>query len=218
MVELQRGYQLKKLRSDRGGEYTSLEFSKFCEEMGLERQLTIAYSPQQNGVAERKNRTVMEMVRTMMHEKKIPLKFWAEAVNTAVYLQNRSPTSALDNTTPFEKFSGRKPSVKHLRIFGSLCYINIPSQKRHKLEETGMKGVFLGYGICEKGYRVFNLETKKIELSRSIIFDEKAMWNWELNEEVQVTIPWHEEESLRISEIDSYSNESLQSVQSPQRS
>ncbi|CAL9012443.1 unnamed protein product [Prunus brigantina] len=83
MVELQSGYQIKKLRSDRGGEYTSLEFSKFCEEMGLERQLTIAYSPQQNGVAERKNRTVMEMARTMMHEKKIPFKFWAEAVNTA---------------------------------------------------------------------------------------------------------------------------------------
>ncbi|BBH01574.1 transposable element gene [Prunus dulcis] len=129
MVELQSGYQIKKLRSDRGGEYTSLDFSKFCEEVGLERQLTVAYSPQQNGVAERKNRTVMEMARAMMHEKKIPLKFWAEAVNTAVYLQNRSPTSALDNSTPFEKFSGRKPGVKHLRIFGSLCYITSPHRK-----------------------------------------------------------------------------------------
>ncbi|KAI5328241.1 hypothetical protein L3X38_027638 [Prunus dulcis] len=146
------GYQIKKLRSDRGGEYTSLEFSKFCEELGLERQLTVAYSPQQNGVAERKNRTVVEMARTMMHEKQIPLKFWAEAVSTAIYLQNQSPTSALDNTTPFEKFRGRKLGVKHLRIFGSLCYIHILSQKRHKLEETGMKGVFLGYGICEKSF------------------------------------------------------------------
>ncbi|KAI5343049.1 hypothetical protein L3X38_010925 [Prunus dulcis] len=199
MVELQSGYQTKKLRSDRGGEYTSLEFSKFCEELVLERQLTVAYSPQQNGVAERKNRIVLEMARTMMHEKQIPLKFWVEAVNTAIYLQNRSPTSALDNTTPFEKFSGGKPGVKHLRIFGSLCHIHIPSQKRHKLEETGMKGVFLGYRICEKGYRVFNLETKKIELSRSVIFNEKAMWNWELNEPEQVTIPWDDEESPRIS-------------------
>jgi len=75
MVELQSGYQIKKLRSDRGGEYTSLEFSSFCENMGLERQLTVAYSPQQNGVAERKNRTIVEMARTMMVEKKIPLKF-----------------------------------------------------------------------------------------------------------------------------------------------
>ncbi|CAL8990558.1 unnamed protein product, partial [Prunus brigantina] len=154
MVELQSGYKIKKLRSDRGGEYTSLEFLKFCDDVGMERQLTVAYSPQQNGVAERKNRTIVEMARTMMAEKRIPLKFWVEAVNTAVYLQNRSPTSALDNITPFKKFSGRKPDVKHLRIFGSLCYIHIPSQKRHKLEETGENGVFVGYGVCEKGYRV----------------------------------------------------------------
>ncbi|CAL2253823.1 unnamed protein product [Prunus armeniaca] len=150
MVELQSGYKLKKLRSDR----------------------------------ERKNRTVVEMARTMMHEKKIPFKFWAEVVNTAVYLQNRSPTSALDNTTPFEKFSGRKPGVKHLRIFGSLCYIHIPSQKRHKLEETGEKGVF----------------------------------DWESNEaQVEVTIPWNDEQSSMTSEFDSEASDSPQSVQSPLR-
>ncbi|KAI5317616.1 hypothetical protein L3X38_037323 [Prunus dulcis] len=219
MVELQSGYQIKKLRSDRGGEYTSLEFSKFCEEMGLERQLTIAYSPQQNGVAERKNRTVMEMARTMMHEKKIPLKFWAEAVNTAVYLQNRSPTSALDNSTPFEKFSGRKPGVKHLKIFGSLCYIHIPSSKRHKLEETGEKGVFVGYGICEKGYRVLNLRTQKIELSMSVIFDEKAMWDWESNEaeQLEATIPWDDSKGSMTFEFDSEASNSPQSMQSPLR-
>ncbi|KAL6287822.1 hypothetical protein ACE6H2_012212 [Prunus campanulata] len=201
MVELQCGYKIKKLRSDRGGEYTSQDFSKFCEEMGIERQLTVAYSPQQNGVAERKNRTVMEMARTMMHEKKIPLKFWGEAVNTAVYLQNRSPTSALDNTTPFEQFSGRKPGVKHLRIFGSLCYIHVPSQKRHKLEETGMKGIFVGYGSCEKGYRILNLRTQKVELSRSVIFDEESMWNWETNEAVHIYVPWTDESSSQTSDL-----------------
>ncbi|BBH01567.1 multidrug resistance-associated protein 9 [Prunus dulcis] len=216
MVELQSGYQIKKLRSDRGGEYTSLDFSKFCEEVGLERQLTVAYSPQQNGVAERKNRTVMEMARAMMHEKKIPLKFWAEAVNTAVYLQNRSPTSALDNSTPFEKFSGRKPGVKHLRIFGSLCYIHIPTQKRHKLEDTGEKGVFVGYGVCEKGYRVLNLRTQKIELSRSVIFDEEAMWNWETNEALQIPMSWGDGASSTVSDLDSEPNLLQQQiVQSP---
>ncbi|KAI5325793.1 hypothetical protein L3X38_034867 [Prunus dulcis] len=206
MVELQSGYQIKKLRSDRGGEYTSLDFSKFSEEMGLERQLTVGYSPQQNGVAERKNRTVMEMARAMMHEKKISLKFWAEAVNTAVYLQNRSPTSAVDNSTPFEKFSGRKPGVKHLRIFGSLCYIHIPTQKRHKLEDTGDKGVFVGYGVCEKGYRVLNLRTQKIELSRSVIFDEEAMWNWETNVSLQIPMSWGDGASSTVSDLDSEPN------------
>jgi len=92
----------------------------------------------------------------------------------------------LDNTTPFEKFSGRKPGVKHLRIFGSLYYTHIPSQKRHKLEETSENGVFVGSGVCEKGYRVLNLRTQKIELSRSVIFDEKTMWDWESNEAVHV--------------------------------
>ena len=81
-VELQSGYKLKKLRSDRGGEYISVEFREFCEEIGMERQLTVAYTPQQNGVAERRNRTIVEMARCMMTEKGVPFDFWAEAVNT----------------------------------------------------------------------------------------------------------------------------------------
>ncbi|CAL9010567.1 unnamed protein product [Prunus brigantina] len=218
MVELQSGYKIKKLRSDRGGEYISLEFLKFCDDVGMEKQLTVAYSPQQSGVAERKNRTIVEMTRTMMVEKRIPLKFWAEAVNTAVYLQNRSPISALDNTTPFKKFSGRKPGVKHLRIFGSLCYIHIPSQKRHKLEETGEKGVFVGHGVYEKGYRVLNLRTQKIELSRSVIFDEEAMWNWETNEAVQIPMSWSDEANSNVSGSDSEPNHLQQQfMQSPLR-
>ena len=106
------------MRSDRGGEYASLEFGKFCEDIGLERQLTVAYSPQQNGVTERKNRTIVEMARSMLHEKGMPYHFWGEVVNTAVYLLNRCPTKAVENLTPFEAYSGRKPSVKHLRVFG----------------------------------------------------------------------------------------------------
>ncbi|CAL2265197.1 unnamed protein product [Prunus armeniaca] len=107
MVELQSGYKIKKLRSDRGGEYTSTEFIKFCEDVGMERQLTVAYSPQQNGIVERKNRTIVEMSKAMMHEKKLPYKFWGEAVDTAVYIQNRCPTRALNDSTPFESFSER---------------------------------------------------------------------------------------------------------------
>ncbi|KAM2916321.1 hypothetical protein FF1_045250 [Malus domestica] len=126
MVELQSGYPIKRLRSDRGGEYTSHEFNAFCEDVGLEKQLIVAYSPQQNGIAERKNRTIVEMSKSMMHEKNMPYKFWGEAVNTSVYLLNRCPTKALENKTPFEVFSGRKPSVKHLRVFGLVCYTLIP--------------------------------------------------------------------------------------------
>ncbi|KAM1432499.1 hypothetical protein ACFX13_014859 [Malus domestica] len=116
-VELQSGFKVKKLRSDRGGEYTSLEFSQYCEDLGLERQLTVAYSPQQNGVAERRNMTIVEMAKCMMLEKGILFEFWAEAVNTAAYILNRCPTKALHKKTPFEAYSGKKPGVKHLRVF-----------------------------------------------------------------------------------------------------
>ncbi|KAI5334598.1 hypothetical protein L3X38_024731 [Prunus dulcis] len=118
-VELQSGFKLKKLRSDRGGEYTSLEFDSFCEDVGIERQLTTPYTPQQNGVAERKNRTIVEMAKCLMLEKKIPFDFWAEAVNISVYISNRCPTKALSKKTPFEAYSGRKPGVKHLKVIVS---------------------------------------------------------------------------------------------------
>lgn len=88
MVELQSGYHIKRLKTDRGGEFNSHEFVQFCEELGIERQLTIAYSPQQNGVVERKNKTVMEMAKCLVHEKELPYNLWCEAVNTAVYLLN----------------------------------------------------------------------------------------------------------------------------------
>ncbi|KAM1050603.1 hypothetical protein ACFX2A_033034 [Malus domestica] len=149
-VELQSGYKLKKLRSYRGGEYTSLEFSQFCEDFGLEGQLIVAYSPQQNGVAERRNRDIVEMAKCMMLEKGIPFEFWAEAVNTAVYILNRCPTKALNKKTPFESYSGRKPGVKHLRVFGSLCYAQVPSQMRQKLDATSVKCIFLGMDLVRK--------------------------------------------------------------------
>ncbi|KAI5348277.1 hypothetical protein L3X38_001164 [Prunus dulcis] len=149
-IELQSGFNLKKLRSDRGGEYTSHEFLEYCSDLGMERQLTIAYSPQQNGIAERRNRTICEMARSMMTDKKLPVKFWAEAVGTAVYLQNRCYTTSVTDKTPFETFTGRKPGVKHLRVFGSICYSHIPSNHRQKFDDKASEGIFMGYGSCSE--------------------------------------------------------------------
>ncbi|KAK4404748.1 Retrovirus-related Pol polyprotein from transposon TNT 1-94 [Sesamum angolense] len=155
LVEKQSGRSIKVLRSDRGKEYNNSEFDKFCEEEGIEHQTTVSYNPQQNGVSERKNRTVMEMARSMLQEKHLPKAFWAEAVYTAVYLLNRCPTKAVQNMTPIEAWSGKKPSAKHLRVFGSICYVHIPTEKRHKLEEKTEKGIFLGYSTQSKGYRIY---------------------------------------------------------------
>ncbi|KAI5318976.1 hypothetical protein L3X38_038684 [Prunus dulcis] len=143
------------------------------------------------------------------------IKFWGEAVNTAVYILYRCPISALKNKTLFEAFSGRKPGVKHLRIFGSLCYTHIPSQLRHKLEETGENGVFVGYGTCEKRYKVFNMRTQKVIVSRSVMFDEKTLWNWEANDELHVSIPWDSSEESRITEGEEEFESPNQTLESP---
>ncbi|CAL8161243.1 unnamed protein product [Prunus armeniaca] len=189
MTELQSGFKIKSLRSDRGGEFLSGEFNRFCEESGIQRQLTVAYSPQQNGVAERKNRTVVEMAKSMLHEKGVPYEFWAEAINTAVYLLNRCPTKALNKVTPFEAYTGRKPGIAHLKIFGSPCHVLIPSALRHKLEENSHKCIFVGYGLCEKGYRLFDPSTRKVILSRDVTFDENATWQWVNTTEGEMTVP-----------------------------
>ncbi|BBH05186.1 multidrug resistance-associated protein 9 [Prunus dulcis] len=181
-VELQSGYKVKKLRSDRGGEYTSNEFNKFCDEMGMERQLTVAYSPQQNGVAERKNRTIVEMAKCMMIEKGMPLEFWAETVNTAVYVLNRSPTKALDKKTPFEAYSGRKPGLKHLRVFGS-CAMHMFQIHR------GRNWIQQATDVCEKGYRLYNIATEKVIISRDVVFNEEASWDWNAQQECSVSVP-----------------------------
>ncbi|CAA0806487.1 cysteine-rich RLK (RECEPTOR-like protein kinase) 8 [Striga hermonthica] len=108
----------------------------------------------------------------------MPKEFWAEAVYTAVYLLNRCPTKVVQNKTPIEAWSGRKPSAQHLRVFGSICYVHIPKEKRQKLEEKSEKGIFLGYASQSIGYRIYSLKTGKLIISRDVEFDENAAWNW----------------------------------------
>ncbi|KAM1012444.1 hypothetical protein ACFX15_041792 [Malus domestica] len=128
------------------------------------------------------------MAKAMLHDKSMPYFLWAEAVHTAVYILNRSPTKALDNMTPFEAYSGRKPGIGHLKVFGSLCYVHIPAERRQKLDVKSVKGVFVGYATCEKGYRVFDPCSRKLILSRDVVFDETISWNWKQNSEKSIAI------------------------------
>ncbi|KAG6484843.1 hypothetical protein ZIOFF_053368 [Zingiber officinale] len=209
LVEKQSGCFIKILRSDRGKEYTSKEFHNFCEDEGVERQLTVRYTPQQNGVTERKNQTIVEMAKSMMHEKGLPKIFWAEAVYTTVYLSNRCPTTAIPNKTPFEAWSGRRPSVNHLKVFGSICYSQIPKEKRSKLDESSERCIFVGYSTMSKGYRLFNLQLGQVIISRDVQVDENALWNWEENkvEKKDILISTDKEDEIEPSTPDSSSSQ-----------
>lgn len=114
--------------------------------------MTAPYTPEQNGVAERKNRTVVEMARSLLLAKGLSNGFWAEAVATSVYLLNLSSTKAVMNRTPFEAWHGTKPSVSHLRVFGCITYALVNSQVRQKLDEKSEKCIFIGYCTRSKAY------------------------------------------------------------------
>ena len=156
------GHKLITLRTDRGGEYMSHEFNAFLKDRGIIHQCTTPYTPQQNGLAERKNRSLMEMARCMLNGKKLPHKFWLEAVMCANYVLNRCPTKAITTITPYEAWTGHKPNVGHMRIFGSLAYAFVPPQQRHKLQDKATKCIFVGYSKESKGYRLFQPTTCKI--------------------------------------------------------
>ncbi|GJV97012.1 retrovirus-related pol polyprotein from transposon TNT 1-94 [Tanacetum coccineum] len=137
-VEKTTGQYIKALRSDRGGEYLSISFIKFCEEQGIKRFLTTPYTPQQNGIAERKNQTIMNMVRSMLKSKNMPKEFWAEAVQCVVYIKNRCPHVKLGDKTPQECWSGVKPMVSHFKVFGNVAYAHAYAKeilKRSKMED-----------------------------------------------------------------------------------
>jgi len=132
----------------------------------------VPYSPQQNGVAECANRTIMECARSMILAQGLDLEFWGEAMNTAVYIKNRCPTKVLNSKTPQEVWSGRKPDVFHLRVFGCKAFAHVPDEKRTKLESKSMPCVFLRYYEGTKAYRLMCLETKRIIKSRNVMFIE----------------------------------------------
>ena len=209
MAENHSGRTLKKVRSDNAGEYFSNEIENFCKEKGILTEPTIPYTPQQNGKAERLNRTIMDNVRASLYHAKLPLYLWAEAVAAIVYLRNRSPTSSFKGATPYERWHGVKPDVGHLRAWGCNIYMHVPDEKRTKLEKKAEKGIFVGYPEGSKGYKIFNPETRKFARSRDVKFLEssfgrsdldtsgtlKVVKSSDVNNTLQFKLPSHDTES-----------------------
>ena len=150
-------------------------FEKFLIQNGIQRELTIAYSPEQNGVSERFNRTIVETIRTLLCSAKLPKKFWGEMAHTAVYLKNRWPTRPNGDFTPYEMWTGHKPSVGHLKKIGCTTYVHIPKSLRRKLDPKAKKLVLVGYGTKTKGYRMYDPENGKVSYARNCIFDENSV-------------------------------------------
>ena len=169
LVERTTRKKLKTLRTNNGGEYTSTKFENYLKADGIRHELTVPKTPEQNGVTERLNRTLVEMARSMLLDAKLPKRFWAEAVSTAVYLKNRTSSKPLQDMTPYEAWHGRKPSVRHLRVFGCDAYAHIPRDERTKFDSMARKCIFLGYG---QGYRLYVPIRQKIIYSRDIQFNE----------------------------------------------
>ena len=169
-VEKQSGRQIKRLRTDGGGEYEKW-MGAHLKGSGIIHETTAPYSPDQNGVAERANRTIMERVKAIIAEFKLDKKLWMELAETIVYLKNRSPTTAVA-TTPYELWYGEKPDLSHLRIIGSTAYVHIPKEKRVKLDTHSHKGIMIGYGGGTNQYKIWDLTRKDIVIARDVVFVE----------------------------------------------
>jgi transposase InsO family protein len=175
LVEKQFGHQIQKLRTDNGGEYVNNNFTSYCTTQGIQMQHIVPYTPQQNGVVERKNRTLKEMANCMIQSKGLSLKYWAEAINCANYIVNRTPTKALKNITPEEAWTKIKPDVSHFRVFGSIAWAHIPDEKRKALQPKSEKCIFVGYSEDVKGYRLLQPHCNEIIIRRDVKFDENLL-------------------------------------------
>jgi hypothetical protein len=184
-AEVEAEAKLKALHTDWGGEFKSNEIKAFCEAHGIQRYLTAPYSPQQNGVVERRNQTVVAMARNMMKSKGMPGRFWGEAVSTTVYLLNRAPTKSVVDMTPYEAWYGRKPSVDHLCTFGCVAHVKTVTGHTSKLADRSTPMVMISYEAGTKAYRAYNPVNKKLVVTRDVLFKEEKSWNWSSAEPVE---------------------------------
>ncbi len=173
-AERQTGRKIRIIRSDRGGEYLSNSLSKYLKHQGIVHELTASYTPHQNGISERFNRTILDLVRSMLSHRGVPKCFWAEALSTAVHIRNRVTSSALPlNTTPFHIWKNAIPNVSYFRVFGCKCWYTVPKSEVQKLDPRGKLAIFVGYAESTKAYKLIDVETHKVMVSRDVLFDEK---------------------------------------------
>ena len=154
------------------------DFEQYCANIGLRRELTAPYLPQQNGVVERRNQSVVGTAQCMLKAKQLLGVFWGEAVTTAVYLLNRSSSKSIGGKTPYELWTGSAPGVQHLRTFGSIAHMKLTAPNPKKLDDRSRRTIFVGYEAGSKAYRLYDPLARRVHVSRDVVFDEGAKWDW----------------------------------------
>lgn len=193
--------QIKWMKTDNGGEFCSKKMEKLFLDNGIEHLKKVAFTPEQNGFIERHNRTTVGLARSMIHEYHLPLKLWAESVNTAVYIFHRLPNKTLDDLTPFEKVFKFKPSYKNLRIFGSEVYSQIPKVYRKKFDSKSTEGFFVGYDDKKNAIRIWD-GFDRIHIQRDFISADSS---------------GQQEKSITEIPVDQNSNESCEETEAATR-
>jgi len=182
LVENETGKRLKCLKSDNGGDICNNAFDRYCSENGIHREKRVPRTPQENGVLERMNRTIMECARCMRLHVGFPLQFWVDVVDIVVYLENKGPSSSLDGGIPEDAWTGKKVNYSFLKTFGCEAFVHINKEIRTKLEEKSNKCTFIRYGVNDFRYHFYDYEKHKIIRSRVVIFNEKVLYKDQLQE------------------------------------
>ncbi|KAL5545088.1 hypothetical protein UlMin_008872 [Ulmus minor] len=178
-IQNEKGVSIISIRSDHGKEFENKEFEKFCLENGFDHNFSAPRTPQQNGVVERKNRSIQEMARTLLNENNLPKYFWGEAVHTSCYVLNRVSIRPILKKTPYELWKGKKPNISYFKVFGCKCFILNQKDDLGKFDSKSDVGIFLGYSTSSKAFRVYNRRTLVVEESMHVIFDESNPLSFE---------------------------------------
>ena len=172
LVEQESGLKIQTFRTDRGGEFVSQDFDSFCDTHGINGHLTALYTPQQNGVVRKRNRTLMGMARSIMKHMHVPNYLWGEAIRHSTYLLNRIATRAPKDKTPYEVFRAKRPNINHLWIFGCIAYAKVEKPHLKKLDDRSRMLVHLGTEPRSKAYRLLDPQAMKIIVRRDVVYDE----------------------------------------------
>ena len=191
LCKSQTGKRVKILRSDQGTELAKVE--DYLKKQGIQHQITVAYTPEQNGKVEREMRTIVAAARTMLASKKMEKKFWAEAANHAVYTINRTGTSSERDKTPFQIWFGQDFDIRKLQKapdFGSEAWVHVPKERRLKWDVKSKKGIFVGFGENTKGYRIYSPERNVVTIERDVIFIPENYEREAMNDENQTLVKY----------------------------